>query len=118
MKKLKSILNFFLLLTVLIGTANTLYSLPTHISSEDTTVKIESITTDQNSNSVFVEEVSVSEIMQSNSENEFILFSQGFSALSQTYISQYLSEISFVSFYYRDQRRIIEQQLFPFHFFL
>jgi len=72
---------------------------------------------DQKQTPLFVEVKNTSEGVTTISENEFLPFGDSFFLSFDFYFTSEITSSYTVLPYFRDQRKCIAQQIFPFHFF-
>ncbi|PKA82860.1 hypothetical protein ATE92_1000 [Ulvibacter sp. MAR_2010_11] len=116
MKNLKSIAAFFLLLSFLLGSGNAAFAF-TETLAPQTTHEQDVLKATSNSKALIFEEVSASKINQSLSENEPGLLGLYFSQSGELFYTPVSECKEYASSPFRDHRRLLEQVLFPFHFF-
>jgi hypothetical protein len=115
-KNIKSIASFFLLLSFLLGSGNAAFAftetLAPQASHEQDVLKASS-----NSKALLFEEVSASSIFQPLSEHDPGVFGSNFSQSEDFSLYSSAETLEFTSSPFRDHRKLLEQFLFPFHFF-
>jgi hypothetical protein len=114
-KTLKLVPAFFLLIALYLASGVTVFANIAAVS-QSTSEEEHSFQTDANLNALFIEEIGPTEVFQLLSENNpsFDFVSTGADSFR---FSNKKGSLNIVSVPVRDQRRLISQYIFPFHFF-
>lgn len=116
MKDFQNVLKQFILL-VAIGFATGVSAFPSEFSVVPPVSHLDAVEAFQNNKSVFFEEVAVSETLPIFYETDFELVPFGSISAYQKNAAVRISEAVLFQNYVQHKNKLLEAQLFPFHFF-
>ncbi|MBZ0327769.1 MAG: hypothetical protein K8F54_09215 [Altibacter sp.] len=115
MKKVKILSVFFLLIAFYLASGVSVFA-NTEVLSQTTSEEKHLFQTDSHAAALFVEEMAPSEVFQPASESNSFFNSIGIGTAEISFSNQKRAT-SYQALLVRDQRKLISQYLFPFHFF-
>jgi hypothetical protein len=114
-KNIKIVPFFFLLIALFLAAGVPVFA-NTEVLSQTTSEEKHSFQTDRNAKALFIEEIGPSELFQPLTKR-YSVFGFNSTGVQGIYFGLKKDLVNIVSVPIRDQRRLISQYIYPFHFF-